>query len=133
MGVGVDLLVDLIRLKEAGEFTGSCSVIEIGAQQLTDSFLAATDAQNKVFTLFGEQSPFNEPVASKRTHIVHGSLQHLAADAPYARTFWTSLGFGYAAIDIDGSPDGMAVDLRFEAVPESYRNKYDLVIPIHMF
>ena len=43
------------------------------------------------------------------------------------RAIWRWLGVEYLAIDIDGSPDALALDLNCDAVPAAGRSKYGLV------
>jgi hypothetical protein len=61
------------------------------------------------------------------THVVHGKLEHLSATAPMAREFWIWLGLNYAAIDIDGSPESIPLDLNFDDVPREAKGKFHLV------
>lgn len=48
-------------------------------------------------------------------------------DATAARDFWTWLGFKYAAIDIDGSPGSIPLDLNYDSAPSHVLGKYQLV------
>ena len=56
---------------------------------------------------------------------MHGrfSIQY----APFARDFWHWLGFQYAAIDIDGSPGSIPLDLNFDSIPTEHNGRYSLV------
>ena len=47
--------------------------------------------------------------------------------APLAREFWEWLGFDYVSVDIDGTPGSLALDLNFNSVPNSVRQKFNLV------
>ncbi|HWB48005.1 MAG TPA: hypothetical protein VG651_02770 [Stellaceae bacterium] len=100
--------------------------MEIGAQQLTNSFLQATDKLERLGYLFGVLTPPPLP-APRSTHMLASGLEHLAEDAPPARVFWTWLGFDYASIDIDGSPGSIPLDLNYDAAPAGHRARYDLV------
>jgi hypothetical protein len=91
-------------------------VIEIGAQQLALTFLEARDRLKHFGLLFGAFLPCPLPAAAP-TLVGEGGQEHLAADAPAAREFWTWLGFEYAAIDIDGSPGSIPIDLNYDSVP----------------
>ncbi len=51
----------------------------------------------------------------------------MAQDAPPARELWTWLGFSYAAIDIDGSPGSIPLDLNFASAPTELVGKHHLV------
>jgi hypothetical protein len=103
MALGSDAIDLLIRLKSEGLIAKRQSVIEIGPQKLANNFLAARDKIEEIGQLFAVSTrcPLLD---SKPTNIAHGSLEHLAAEAPAAREFWVWLGFDYAAIDVDGSP-----------------------------
>jgi len=126
MGIGVDALEILIGLRERGYLDGRTSVVEIGAQQLANSFLEARELIEKAGDLFGAQGHYAVPDV-KLSHIVHGALRHLDASAPFARDFWNWLGFEYASIDIDGSPGSIPLDLNYDSVPALELGKYQLV------
>lgn len=126
MGIGSDALEILIGLREQGYLTGRASVVEIGAQQLANSFLEARELIDKAGVLFGAQGRYTLPEA-KLSHIVHGELEHLDSSAPFARDFWNWLGFEYASIDIDGSPGSMPLDLNYDEAPPLALGKYQLV------
>jgi hypothetical protein len=91
-------------------------VAEIGAQQLSNSFLRATSQINDLGSLYGKSSGYKAP------HPLGSALspkgyepQHQSA--PYAKPFWEWLGYRYLAIDIDESPDSLPLDLNFDEVP----------------
>ena len=88
MGLGGAFLLDLIELKRGGFLAGATKVVEIGAQQLADSFLKSDGLLDEIFGLFGRSRPdLGKP---------HGNFL-MAEDAPSSRLFWTALGFEYAA------------------------------------
>ncbi len=119
MGLGGGLLVDLIELKRGGHLNEATKVIEIGAQQLADSFLTSDGLLEEVFALFGRSRPdLGKP---------HGSFL-MAEDAPSSRRFWSALGFDYAALDFDGHRDSIAVDLNRDSVPAQFAGAFDLVV-----
>jgi hypothetical protein len=126
MGIGSDAIELLIRLQEGGLVRKGASVIEIGAQQLANSFLLAEDRLRALGLAYGIERPF-ALAAPKPTHVVHGELEHLDPQAPAARDFWQWLGFKYACIDIDGSPDSIPLDLNFDDAPSDNIGKYNLV------
>ena len=126
MGYSIDLLNLLIVLRRQGNLKSGMSVMEIGAQQLNNNFLAATAELHEVGRLFGTERPLSLP-SPKRTHIAHGELEHLDAQAPSARDFWLWLGFDYASLDVDGSPGSIPIDLNFDSVPAKAVGKYQLV------
>jgi len=126
MGIGSDTIEVLIRLREEGYLADRVSVVEIGAQQLANTFLEARDRISHVGSLFGIVRPCPLPRAIP-THIVHGELEHLGESAPLARDFWTWLGFDYASVDIDGSPGSIPLDLNYDSAPDPTLGKYQLV------
>src|SRR5271154_6877868 len=126
MGIGVEDLDLLLRLREEGYIPDRASVMEIGAQQLANNFLKAREKIEKAGQQFGtsEASPLVPP---NPTYIVHGEVEHLGAAAPPARDFWRWLGLDYASVDIDGSPGSVPLDLNYDDVPKSAVGKFDLV------
>jgi hypothetical protein len=122
MGMGVGELEILKRLKTAGYLSNGRSIIEIGAQQLGDSILAARDELEEAKSLFGIHTP---PPAFART--AKRSPHNLMHGAPLARDLWQWLGFEYASIDIDGTPGSIPLDLNFDDAPKSALGKYSLV------
>lgn len=126
MGLSDQDIEVLLRLGEEGHIPDRASVIDIGAQQLSNSFLAARSNLERLGRLFGitRPLPLPAPVAS---YVTHGDLEHQPANAPPARDFWKWLGFDHASIDIVGGPFGIAIDLNHDGVPKGARGKYDLV------
>lgn len=129
MGIGSDLFEILTVLKEQGYLAGKRSVIEIGAQQLANSFFDSQAEIDKIGRLFGASALRARGHGPTRNieKIVHGGLEHLAATAPFARDFWIWAGFEYASIDIDGSPGSIPLDLNYDSVPDAELGKYQLV------
>lgn len=126
MGICSQDLDVILRLKEQGYLAGNTSIIEVGAQQLSNSFLTATAQLEKIGKLFDADFPHPFP-ASLPSNIVHGVLEHLDANAFPARDFWKWIGFTYASIDIDGSPGSIPLDLNYDHTPAKARGKYQLV------
>lgn len=126
MAIGRDDIELLIRLRISGLIPRHCAVMEIGAQQLASTVLKVTDRVARLGQLFGiDRAP---PLGAPRPiQIAHGRLEHLDADAPMARDFWLWLGFDYAAIDIDGSPGSISLDLNYDDAPTEAIGRYDLV------
>lgn len=58
---------------------------------------------------------------------MHGGLEHLSQDAPYARSFWEWIGYHYTLIDIDGSPGSISLDLNCDSVPYEHWKRYEMV------
>jgi hypothetical protein len=126
MGIGSDLIELLIKLRTAGYLRDNSAVMEIGAQQLANSFLTAGARITDLGRLFGIDAPLSLPTPTP-SHIVHGNLEHLDSNAPFARDFWRWLGFDYAAIDVDGSEGSIPLDLNYDATPPEAKGKYDFV------
>lgn len=118
MGLRREFLEDLMTLKRLGALDQAQRVIEIGSQQLGDSFLASTDLLDKTYQTFG------------RTRVELGSPSgaDFASTAPSSKLFWTSVGFDYATIDYDGHRDSIPLDLNTDHVPEKLRQQFDLVV-----
>ena len=127
MAIGRNDLLLLSRLKAEGCIPDELSVIEIGAQQLTDDFLDSRAELQRIGELFGAELPCPLPPALASSDSRGGGLRPLDAAAPSARGFWTWLGFHYAAIDIDGSPEALQIDLNYDVVPDEHRGAYRLV------
>ncbi len=116
----------LSRLRQNGRLDNPTSVIEIGAQQLTNEFLLARQQIEDLGRLFGVTQTLNLP-SPQQSYTVEGGAEHLPETAPLARGFWEWLGFEYASVDIDGSPKSIPVDLNFDAAPETLKKRFGLV------
>jgi hypothetical protein len=120
--MGADTLPLLMALKRRGYIPNGSAVIEIGAQQLDESFVGATDdiaATGRCFGITGPPPAFAWTGPRSDTNVLAG--------APLARDFWTWLGFNYASIDIDGSPGSIPLDLNYDEVPAGLIGRYDVV------
>lgn len=126
MGIGIDVVEMLGVLRKKGHLKTPAAVMEIGAQQLSHTFLEGQSIIDETGKLFGVRKKFVMPDI-KPTHTVHGKLDHLDINAPLARPFYEWLGFRYAAIDVDGSPGSIPLDLNHDAAPDSERGRYQLV------
>ena len=126
MGIGNTIIGLLGRLRTNGQIPRRASVIEIGAQQLTNGFLTATDELASLGHLFGITTlpPLPPPLP---THVLPSGQEALSEHAPHAGEFWAWLGFDYASIDIDGSPGSIPLDLNYDHAPQAARGQYDLV------
>ena len=120
--MGASTLPLLMTLKRRGYIPNGSAVIEIGAQQLDESFIGATNDIAATGRFFGITSP---PPSFAWTG--PRSDTNLLAGAPLARAFWTWLGLNYASIDIDGSPGSIALDLNYDEVPAELVGRYDIV------
>jgi len=126
MGVGINAITLLHALKKQGHLSAKPrAIMEIGRQQLANSFLNGIAEMKAVGAEFGVAGLPPLPSALP-THIVHGNLEHLNPKAPDSKPFWEWLGYRYATIDVDGS-DAIALDLNYDPVPESHRGQFDLV------
>jgi hypothetical protein len=126
MGIGNAALELLIKLRTADYLKPGASVVEIGAQQLANSFLDLPERIAYLGSLFGINRPprLSRPQAPAEADF---DEDWEILTAPFAREFYRWLGFKYAAVDIDGSPRSIPIDLNFDSVPENSKGKYDLV------
>src|SRR5580693_7149715 len=122
VGMGASTLPLLMALKRRGYIPNGSAVIEIGAQQLDESFVGAAEDIAAMGRFFGITTP---PPSFAWTG--PRSDTNVLAGAPLAREFWTWLGFSYASIDIDGSPGSLPLDLNYDEVPTEFIGKYDVV------
>ncbi len=127
MALGSSELQLLLRLKCDSMIVKPGAVMEIGAQQLSNTFLREREKIAELGRLFGAAKPFEVP-APTETVLAHGSYEALLPEAPRSRPFWEWLGFLYASLDIDGSPDALPVDLNYDAVPAEARNRFNLIV-----
>lgn len=127
MGVNTKDLELIIRLKNEGYFPGGATnIVEIGAQQISNDVLKAPAFIERLSREFGVSKPFDLAKPTE-TKILHGVVEHLDPEAPFARDLWNWLGFGYASIDIDGSPGSIPLDLNYDSIPREHAGKYQLV------
>ena len=121
MGLNIRFLQLMVWLKQQGHISAGQKVIEIGAQQLNNNFLKATDEIALISRLFGVAVPsLPAPIGEGPDHLLDQA-------APQARTFYRALGFDYSCVDIDNDPASVALDLNFESVPKALAGKFDLV------
>jgi len=116
MGLGNAFLDDLIELKRIGALRGLRSVVEIGAQQLSDTLIQSPNL-NEAAQLFNAAPLSFEPVG----------MENFTTTAPIAQPFWQALGFEHASIDLD-EKSTIRLDLNNDHVPEKLRGAFDLVI-----
>jgi hypothetical protein len=122
VGMGAGTLQILIALKKQGYVPNGSALIEIGAQQLDDTFIQATDDIAVIGHLFGVAGllpPFYWAGPRDATNPLRG--------APLSREFWTWLGLSHASIDIDGTPGSIPLDLNYDDVPADIVGKYAMV------
>jgi hypothetical protein len=118
MGLTSELMQELIGLKRQGMLGNPKTVAEIGAQQLSDEFLLASDAREEIYRVFAT-------VPVDIGHTV--GPENFSAQAPPSRPFWRSLGLDYLAIDLVGA-DALKLDLNRDSVPPALRHTRDLVV-----
>jgi hypothetical protein len=116
----------LIELRQRRHIPLNPYVVELGAQQLSNSFLRSDDLVRKAEAAFGAAHPYALP-APGAPMMSAEHVELLDSAAPFARDFWLALGFDYTAIDVDGSPGSVPLDLNYDQVPGALRNKYGLV------
>ncbi len=118
MGLWPGLLDDLLELKHHGLLGVGARIVDIGEQQLTDQFLLADEKLNLLYRAFDvERIDLGKPVGR----------ENFTRQAPLARSFWCSLGFGYIAIDLVGEAV-TRIDLNRDSVPSGLRAFADLVV-----
>ena len=123
MGLAVASIELLIRLRQDGFMPTSGAVVEIGAQQLSNAFLRARDRLELLGQLCGATTKLDLPVPEAKPI----GVELLSETAPLARQFWEWLGFEYASIDINGSPNSIPLDLNYDVLPDWARRKFDVV------
>ena len=124
MGISSKDLDLLLLLKENGQLPSKGAVIEIGAQQCSNSFLESKEKINNLGKLFGVStpSPLPQPLSS---HTLNG-LELLPESAPPASIFWKWLGFHYKSVDLDESHESVFIDLNYDDIPKKERGKYQI-------
>lgn len=125
MGLAADTILSLINLRRAGRLPDRAEVMEIGAQQLSNSFLRATAELAELYGLFGRKPA--DLGAPRETTIVDG-LERQAEEAPASQPFWESLGFSYSALEYGGHRGVTSLDLNCDRVPYALRGSFDLVV-----
>jgi hypothetical protein len=116
----------LIKLREGGYLPDHGAVIEIGAQQISNSVLRAMAEVERLGRLFGAStaSPLPKPLPAD---VNPEGYERQSPAAPAARDLWKWLGCSYASIDIDGSPGAIPLDLNTATVPCELVGKHHLV------
>jgi hypothetical protein len=126
MGVSSEDLELFIRLKEQGYIPNRGSIAELGAQQLSNSVLRSGEQVKRLGQLFGVHSapPLGPPLP---TTVNEFGRERSSADAPFAGELWRWLGLSYSSLDVDCGPDGIALDLNYDDVPDDLASKCHLV------
>ena len=123
MGIGIEIVDLLSSLRKDGYLPTPSRVIEIGAQQLANSLLAARSSVEALGLQFRAKGQF-PPDSAQETQTVHGDLEALSPQGPSAGKLCEWLGFHYSAIDIDGSQRSIPLDLNCDDVPAHERGKF---------
>lgn len=127
MAVNTKDLELIVRLKSEGYFPGNSNkIVEIGAQQISNDVLKLPEFIEKMGSEFGVTQPFGLAKPSQ-SRFTQGVVEYLNPEAPFARDLWNWLGFEYASIDIDGSPNSVPLDLNYDSIPNEHAGKYQLV------
>jgi hypothetical protein len=125
VGLAADTILHLINLRRAGRLPDRGRVVEIGAQQLANSFLRAKAELAELYGLF-DRKPV-ELGSQQETAIVDG-IELQAEAAPASQPFWESLGFAYDAVEYGGHRGVTSLDLNRDSVPASLRDAFDLIV-----
>lgn len=126
MGINSKDLRLLLSLVQQGHIKRHGKIVEIGAQQLSNDFLRDQALVLEAEAIFGAERGYAIPTPSPST-FGPGGIELQSSAAPFARDFWLAVGFDYTAIDVDGSPGSVALDLNFDSVPSPLRGAFDLV------
>ncbi len=116
---------DLVDLKRRGALETNLTVIEIGAQQLSNDFLRSTTLLDELYGRFQKPKPDFGPVMD--AGLVDG-MEGQADDAPMSRVFWDTLGFEYKSVEFDGHRDSIPIDLNRDPAPRALRGRFGLVL-----
>jgi hypothetical protein len=128
MGLNAAEIQLVTRLRNEGYFDGTRSIVELGVQQFSDDLLRDQSVVKEICQGFDVPvRNFLEPLPGST--FGHREMTDIK-QATGAREFWEWLGFGYACIDIDGSPGTIPLDLNFDSVPEKMRGAFTLVTNI---
>jgi SAM-dependent methyltransferase len=122
VGLGSVFVGELAKLKRCGALNGFANVIEIGAQQLSNSIFRNSSEIDDLFLLYDRAVPL---LGAEQAPSNGGGLPD---NAPSSRVFWESLGFKYSALDFEGHRDSIAIDLNRDAVPPRLKGTFDLAV-----
>jgi hypothetical protein len=125
VGLAADTILNLINLRRAGRLPDRARVVEIGAQQLSNSFLRAEAERAELYALFDREPAALGPL--QETAVVDG-VERQAETAPASQPFWESLGFAYEAVEYGGHRGATSLDLNRDGVPAALRGAFDLVV-----
>lgn len=125
MGMAASDLASIARLQKDGYFVGGRRVVELGAQQLSANLMTTPGVVEEAGVAFGVgPAPAQFAIRSDQPASEYAQLEQ---NAPFSRDLWAWLGFAYNAIDFDGSPGAIPLDLNVDAVPDEMWNRATLV------
>lgn len=119
MGLNEHFLHLMIGLKTQGKLSGP-RVAELGAQQLSDAFLKDRKSIVELAKLHGVDADRLPSLPESAAGIAPGR-------EPHSRSYYEALGYEYVAIDIDGSPNSVPLDLNYDDVPRELLGRFNLV------
>ena len=96
MGLAYETILHLITLRRSGRLPDRARVIEIGAQQLSNSFLRADAPLAELYGLFGRK-PVD--LGATQEAVTIDGVERQAESAPVSQPFWEALGFSYNAVE----------------------------------
>ena len=116
----------IVSLAERRAIKRNGRIIEIGAQQISNSVLRAPELIRRAEAVFGAEQPYEVP-ALRPSMRTPGQTELLDDEAPLARDLWTALGFEYATIDLGQTPGAVPLDLNYDSLPDNLKGRYDLI------
>jgi hypothetical protein len=125
VGLAFDTVLHLIALRRAGRLPDGARVIEIGAQQLSNSFLRAEESLAELYGLFDRRPIY---LGAQQDTITVDGIERQAETAPASQPFWESLGLSYNAVEYGGHRGVTSLDLNRDRVPYRLRSAFDLVV-----
>jgi hypothetical protein len=124
MGIGRVDLDCLLSLARRCFLPARSAVAEIGAQQLSKSAVRDRTILAELAKHFCIDGSF--PIVAQQSS-TPSEPERLDNTDPLARIFWEWLGFEYLAIDIDGSPGSVPLDLNCDELPAEFKGRFQLV------
>lgn len=128
MGLNVGDIQALGELKKRDILGKHPAVLEVGAQQISNEVLRATEQLDALCALFDRGSFLEKtrlaPDASEYTDY---AVEHQPENAPYTKELYEHLGFEYACLDVDDSPHHIRLDLNYDETPGYLAGRFDLV------
>lgn len=126
MGLGLPEVWAVEKLRRKGYFTGSPLFVDIGAQQMSGNMF---DEKSWIGACADAFSVAPRDFQGMRSGIIaHGDREALSAEAPPAADLWRWLTFDYRAVDLDGSPGSIPLDLNVDPCPPDMLGKAALVM-----